>query len=86
MLLNRNGQVVNQEAVSVSDTATIKTVHVVRLIKDDGFRKIVVAEEKYDKPVTMTQLLYCLAKYPAASFAVKEKIYVLEDDFGLPFN
>lgn len=85
MLLNRNGQVVNQEAVNVSDTATIKTVYVVRLIRDDGFRKTVVAEEKYDKPITKQQLLYCLAKHPEASFAVKEKIYVLEDDCGLPF-
>jgi len=85
MLLNRNGQVVNQEAVNVSDTATIKTVYVVRLIRDDGFRKTVVAEEKYDKPITKQQLLYCLAKHPEASFAVKEKTYVLEDDCGLPF-
>ncbi len=84
MLLNRNGQVVNQEAVNVSDTATIKTVHVVRLIKDDGFRKMVIAEEKFDKPITKQQLLYCLAKYPQASFAVKEKTYVLTD-IELPF-
>lgn len=85
MFLDRNGHEVHQAVVSVSDTATVKTVYVVRLIKDDGIRKTVIAEEKYDKPITKQQLLYCLAKYPAASFAVKEKIYVLEDDFGLPF-
>ena len=84
MFLDRNGQVVNQEAVNVSDTATIKTVHVVRLIKDEGYRKTVIAEEKFDKPISKQQLLYCLAKYPQASFAVKEKTYILAD-IELPF-
>lgn len=85
MFLDRNGHEVHQAVASVSDTATIKTVYVVRLIKDYGSRKTVVAEEKYDKPITKQQLLYCLAKHPEASFAVKEKTYVLEDDCGLPF-
>lgn len=80
MFLDRNGQVVSQEAVNISDTATIKTVHVVRLIRDEGYRKTVIAEEKYDKPISKQQLLYCLAKYPQASFAVKEETYILSDD------
>lgn len=86
MFLNREGKETYPEVIEVSDTAAVKTVHVVRLIKDDGLRKTVIAEEKFDKPVSKQQLLYCLAKYPAASFAVKEKTYVLEDNFGLPFN
>ena len=80
MFLDRNGQVVSQEAVNISDTATIKTVHVVRLIRDEGYRKTVIAEEKYNKPISKQQLLYCLAKYPQASFAVKEETYILSDD------
>lgn len=84
MFLDRNGQEVHQAVVNVSDTATIKTVHVVRLIRDEGYRKTVIAEEKYDKPISKQQLLYCLAKYPQATFAVKEKTYVLADD-ELPF-
>ena len=84
MFLDRNGQVVSQEAVNISDTATIKTVHVVRLIRDEGYRKTVIAEEKYNKPISKQQLLYCLAKYPQASFAVKEETYILSDD-ELPF-
>ena len=80
MLLDRNGQEVHQAVVNVSDTATIKTVHVVRLIKDEGYRKTVIAEEKYDKPISKQQLLYCLAKYPQATFAVKEETYILSDD------
>lgn len=86
MFLDRNGQVIHLNEFEVSDTATIKTVYVVRLIKDEGIRKTVVGEEKFGKPVSKMQLLYCLAKYPQASFAVKEKIFVLEDTFGLPFN
>lgn len=85
MFLDRNGNEVEQAVVEISDTAEVKTVYVVRLIRDDGFRKTIVAEEKYDKPITKQQLLYCLAKHPEASFAVKEKTYVLEDDCGLPF-
>jgi hypothetical protein len=84
MWLDRNGQAIPHEAVQVSITATVKTVHVVRLIRDEGIRKTVIAEEKYDKPIGKQQLLYCLNKYPQASFAVKEKIYVLADE-ELPF-
>ena len=81
MLLDRNGQEVHQAVVNVSDTATIKTVYVVRLIRDEGYRKTVIAEEKYDKPISKQQLLYCLSTAsPQASFAVKEETYILSDD------
>ena len=86
MLINREGKQVHPEAVEISDTATVKTVHIVRLIKDEGIRKTVIAEEKFERPISKQQLLYCLAKHPTASFAVKEKIYVVEDFCGLPFN
>jgi len=86
MILNRYGKEVHPDAIAVSDTAVIKTIHVVRLIKDEGIRKTVVAEEKFEHAPTKQQLLYCLAKHPTATFAVKEKIYVIEDFFGLPFE
>jgi len=85
-VINRDGKMSYADImVGVSDGMTIEASWVVRLIGHDGLRKIVVGEEPFETEPNDGQIMYCLAKYLTADFAVVEKIYKL-DNHDLPFE
>jgi hypothetical protein len=90
MFINREGKIINMdgEVVQIGDTTNIKKSWVIRMIATRatpyGMKKEVIGEEPFDSEPTEQQIMWCLAKYTHAEFAVKEEIYKLVDD-GLPF-
>lgn len=84
----RNGteSIINfpNNAVEVDMDVSLKLKFMVRMIRTEGSIKKVMGEEEFSDRPTEGQLIYCLSKYPDATFAVVEEIYTITDD-RLPF-
>jgi hypothetical protein len=89
MFINRNGERINMvgEPIQIEDNAVLKKSWVVRLIATHptpyGMKKVVIGEEPFENEPSDKQIMWCLAKYTHAEFAVKEQIFKLDSD--LPF-
>lgn len=57
------------------EVGSLKKEYVVRLIRDEGYRKSCIAEEVFEEEPTENQILWCLIKHKDASFAVKGERY-----------
>lgn len=84
-ILYRDGHVENkfEQAVIVEETVDLEQKWVVRLIKDEGFKKSCIGEEEFHNRPTKEQVLWCLLKHKDASFACVLERYFLEKE--LPF-
>lgn len=82
MFINREGKILKENDV-VECNKELVTKYVVRLIKDEGWRKSVIAEEEFNNWPSHNQIRWCLAKHKDACFAVVETIYRLDNE--LPF-
>lgn len=85
-ILYRDGREEYQanEPIVVEDSIELKKDYAVRLIKDTGFHKECIAEERFEKFPSEKQIVWCLMKHKEASFASVSERYKL-DSQELPF-